>query len=171
MKIHLSRLLLLTIIITSCTSIVTDDTINLPTFDLSENVSLTDNNELSIELPNEWNTFRIGDSIGILIYNMSDRDFVFEYSDVKIYELNNTNISWNEIPNKTINTGNEKVIIGAKDNPNSLSTVGVFFHPDISRNQNDSTFVKIVILGNFSGINGTLESDKKAMVIDIKLNR
>lgn len=167
MKVNTILLFILIFIIASCNGEATETPITLPPFNTPEGTTYTDNNDLTIQLPSAVNTFRAGDAINILIYNTSSKDFVFNYQDTKLYQLDVMNSIWQEVLDNSITLGSGEIKIKKGD---SVLTV---FNPTLSNQTNNENiaFVKIVIIGNFLGNDGNLENDKKVMIIDLKLNQ
>ncbi|MFN8414378.1 MAG: hypothetical protein U0Z26_18500 [Anaerolineales bacterium] len=132
-----------------------------PPFDNS--IPLSKNGELLLlSTPEQRNTFKVGDSISIIVQNISDKDFTYDYKNTKIYYTNDHN-EWIETKNKVIIVGDKTVVVLQ---PTSFR--GEDFDPDIN-NYNKATYVKIIITGSFSPHSNSSENNI-SVYIDILLN-
>jgi hypothetical protein len=145
------------------------DVLPLPLSYLEDDVHLSDNGEfILLTAAQHINTFKIGDSISILVQNKSDYKFTYKYGDAKLFFLDGNN-SWNEVDNTTIYMGEGKSEVGESGNTEIFSTILESFDTDIFYNK--STYLKVVIIGELSKNSmDTSAPNKIAVTIDLKLN-
>jgi hypothetical protein len=136
---------------------------------LEDEVHLSGNGEfILLTAAQHINTFKIGDSISILLQNKSDYKFTYKYGDAKLFFLDEDN-SWKEVNNTAIYMGEGKNVVGENGNTETYSTIVEFFDTDIFYNK--STYLKVVIIGELSkNSSDTSTPNKIAVTIDLKLN-
>ncbi len=157
------------VILTILIGCVKTDIPPLPLRYLEDSVHLSDNGEfILLTAPQQANTFKIGDSIGILIQNKSDYKFTYKYGDAKLFFLDENN-SWNEVDNTAMYVYEGKSEVGEGGNTETFSTILETFDTDIFYNK--STYLKIVVIGELSKRNMDASASQKiAVAIDLKLN-
>ena len=130
---------------------------------------LSDNGEfILLTAAQHINTFKIGDSISILVQNKSDYKFTYKYGDAKLFFLDEDN-SWKEVNNTAIYMSEGKNVVGENGNTETYSTIVESFDTDIFYNK--STYLKVVIIGELSkNSSDTSTPNKIAVAIDLKLN-
>lgn len=141
----------------------------LPPNYLEDDVHLSDNGEyILLTAAQHINTFKIGDSISLLVQNTSDSKFTYKYGDAKLFFLDEDNL-WNEVNNTAKYLGDGKTEVGENGNTENYSTIVESFDTDIFYNK--STYLKVVIIGELSkNSTDTSAPDKIAVTIDLKLN-
>ena len=141
----------------------------LPLRYLEDGVHLSDNGDfILLTAPQQVNTFKIEDSISILVQNKSDYKFTNKYGDAKLFFLDEDN-SWKEVNNTAIYMSEGKNVVGENGNTETFSTILESFDTDIFYNK--STYLKVVIIGELSkNSSDTSTPNKIAVAIDLKLN-
>ena len=141
----------------------------LPLRYLEDDAHLSDNGEfILLTAPQQVNTFKIGDSISILVQNKSDYKFTYKYGDAKLFFLDENNL-WNEVNNTAMYMYEGKTEVGENGNTETFSTILETFDTDIFYNK--STYLKVVIIGELSKNSmDTSVSNKIAVTIELKLN-
>ncbi len=131
-------------------------------------IPLVKNGDILLTIPEVWNTHKIGESIGLDIQNLSEKDFVYNQNDIQIYYLDSSN-KWIKVNNKVVYVGGEQdMVVGSPVvDSGALTTVGEFVDPDFHYSQ--STYVRVVIVGRFVMEDGT-KSEQMATYIDVLLN-
>jgi hypothetical protein len=159
--------MIILVIMVSCKTTAANQVENNADVPIFENdLLLAENgNFLLISTPEPWNTFKIGDSIGLFFQNLSSKGFTYNYSDIKMYWVDDG--KWSEVKNKAISVGNDTVVLEPMTSNNASTAHGEFVDPDISYNKR--TYLKIIITGNHLLENGSL-GDEISVYIDIELN-
>ncbi len=133
-----------------------------------QEMPLIENGDILLTIPDVWNTHKIGESIGLDIQNLSERDFIYNQNDIQIYYLDNAE-KWIKVNNKVVYLGGEQDIVVGSPTANSgaLTTVSEFVDPDFHYSQ--TTYVRVIIVGRFLMENGT-KGEQMATYIDVLLN-
>jgi hypothetical protein len=141
----------------------------LPGSYLPADVYVSTNGEfILLTVPEQFNTFKIGDSIGILFQNKSEYKFNYKYNDTKLYFLDESN-SWFEVNNTALLVGDGETEIGEDGNTEIYSTDLVTFDTDVFYNK--STYLRVVMIFEVPRENrGAFSSNKIAVMVDVKLN-
>jgi hypothetical protein len=122
------------------------------------------NNDIQISAPEGWNTFNIGDDIGLNVEVISEypiafpRDFgarIFMYQDQE----------WMEIQNEMDNPEGIVILSPTKDDPFNSGTA--IISPDLPDN-NKLVELRIVLIGNLY-LDGQITEDITAGYIDVEL--
>ncbi len=136
---------------------------------LGKDVYLSENGEyILLSTPQEINNFNFGKSVNLLVQNLTNNVFTYNYSDIKLFILDK-NYLWSPINNNVIYTGEDQIVLGDNSNLETPSTVMEVV--DANYSSNKSTYLKIVIIGQFLE-NGSIlpQTNKIAVAIDVKLN-
>ncbi len=167
-SLNIKRLILTISVLIMLAGCVKTNIPPLPLSVLEDNISQTDNGEyILLTAPQQVNTFKIGDSIGVVIQNTSDYKFTYNYNDVKLFFLDENN-TWREIKNTAVFMGNGETEVGEIGSVQPPSTILETFDTDIFYNK--TTYLKILISGELSKENTEIFSTIKiAVAIDVQL--
>jgi hypothetical protein len=151
-------------VIASCTSNETQITpsSSIPPPDIGLPIPAPSDSYLELTAPKGWNTFKTGESITLMVNNISDKQIVVDQDfGARIFVFKND--SWVEIGNKGIYADGPVIILEPNKDFSPEKIGAAFVLPDISV----SSYLKIFILGS------VFENEKKTedvvSYIDIEL--
>ncbi len=124
------------------------------------------NNDFKLYAPKGWNTFRIGESVEILIEVVSEDPVIFENNfGVRLFIY--TDDQWSEVANLMKYDRLKKEFIVYPVSGNALNTSSTGIVPKLPDNKK-ATMVRIFLFGNIYR-NGAKTDEKTGAYIDLLL--
>jgi len=131
-----------------------------------EDISIEDvNSQLRLSAPEGWNTFQIGQGIGVAIENTSDHPIAVDCTQPRVFLYQEE--QWVEIDNLSECMGEPIDIVPPTENDYlEIGSVGVL--PDLP-DPSQAVALRILVVGNIVQ-NGVVTEEQTAAFIDIILN-
>jgi hypothetical protein len=152
-------LIILILLITGCTN--NQANIQGPDIGVSE---LEINKRFRLEAPPGWNTFKVGDLIGILVEVTVDDEIYFQEDECKVYFFENG--SWNEIPTSIPKPGSYNFIL-SNSNGDPFLTDSFLLFPNYENIKNKLK-VRVYVIGHLY-INDAITDNLTAAYVDLEL--
>jgi hypothetical protein len=152
-------LIILILVITGCTK--NKPNIREPDIGVSE---LEINKRFKLEAPPGWNTFKVGDFIGILVEVTVDDTIYFREDECKIFLFENG--SWNEI-SYIFSEPNEYFLILSNSKGDIALTGSYRLYPEFENIENKAK-VRIYVIGHLY-VNEQITDNLTAAYLDLEL--
>jgi hypothetical protein len=157
--------LILMIIISSCIKVAPDSS-GVPGVPQYLQGAITENGEIiELDAPKGWNNFKIGDFVGLMVRNVSEKDLVFP-NDFNVKIFTKENDSYIEISNKTAYPSSEEVVLEPNPEFDAFKIHTLIVYPDIA--VSDSTAYLRIFISGVLMENGK-SSETVATYIDVTL--
>lgn len=138
-----------------------------PSLPPTPNLGIPDNefnSKIKLSVPEGWNTYKIGEDVGINVDIVTADQIAFGYDyGARIFKLEDQ--KWIEIPNLMEYPTGYEIIEQSKGDPFKQGSVVVF--PDLSDIKADVT-LRIILIGNIYR-DGQITDEQTAGYIDVRL--